>query len=375
MKFAFMSRILSYDGYGIQTNLEGLLRGIAQIPHEHAIVLFIGPKQSVPDWVRDGNYQIVRLSPNPEGFLGRFIWDHVAIGKACRRLGIDALYAPAHIRPLYAPCPVVVMVPDMMYHLFPQDWGWSDRVYFDMVGPLITKRAAVISALSHSTRSDVLRLLHLSEEKVKVVYPGVPDGFIPLSAETVQQICMKYKLSKPFILYVGSFHRRKNLANLVKAFELIASGIPHDLVIVGLPIWQDNQLVQYMQTSPYTERMRIVGFVPREELPLFFNAADVFVFPSRYEGFGLPVLEALACGCPTVTTNTSSIPEVAGDAALLVSPDDVPGLGDAIRSVLSNSDLREHMRQNGLQQAGKFSWVRAAQETIYLLETVAGNKR
>jgi glycosyltransferase involved in cell wall biosynthesis len=161
----------------------------------------------------------------------------------------------------------------------------------------------------------------------------------------------------------------------VRAFELIASGIPHDLVIVGLPIWQDNQLVQYMQTSPYTERMRIVGFVPREELPLFFNAADVFVFPSRYEGFGLPVLEALACGCPTVTTNTSSIPEVAGDAALLVSPDDVPGLGDAIRSVLSNSDLREHMRQNGLQQAGKFSWVCAAQEAINLLETVAGNKR
>ena len=151
----------------------------------------------------------------------------------------------------------------------------------------------------------------------------------------------------------------------------IASDIPHDLVIVGLPIWQDNQLVQYIQKSSYTERIRMVGFVPREELPLFFNAADVFVFPSRYEGFGLPVLEALACGCPTVTTNTSSIPEVAGDAALLVSPDDVAGLGQAIYSVLTDNILRERMHLNSLRQAGKFTWAQAARETIGLLEQAA----
>ena len=375
MKFAFMSRILSYEGYGIQTSLEGLLRGITHVPHKHTNVLFIGPKQSVPDWIRDENYQIVRLSPNPEGLLGRFIWDHVVVGRACRRLGIDALYAPAHTRPLYSPCPVVVAVPDMMYSLFPQDWGWSDRIYFGLAVPLLTRRAAAIAALSENTRSDVLRLLHLSKEKVRVVYLGTPEGFTPLPAEAVQQIREKNKLSKPFILYVGSHHPRKNLASLVRAFELIASGIPHDLVIVGLPIWQDNQLMQYIHTSPFTGRMRMVGFVPREELPLFFNAADVFVFPSRYEGFGLPVLEALACGCPTVTTNTSSLPEVAGDAAILVSPDDVPALGDAIMRVLTDNELHERMRQNGLQQAGKFCWERAAKETIELLEKVAEAKR
>jgi glycosyltransferase involved in cell wall biosynthesis len=375
MKFAFISRILSYEGRGIQTNLEGLLRGMAQVPHEHKMVLFVGLDQFIPEWVQDSHYQVVRLSPNPKSPLGRLIWDHVVIGRACQRLGIDVLYAPAHIRPFYSPCSVVVMIPDMMYHLFPQDWSWSDRVYFGTLGSLLTKRAAAITVLSKSTRSDVVRLLHLTEAEVRVIYPGTPEGFKPLPADVVQPIFKKYGLSKPFILYVGSHHPRKNLKSLVRAFEFIASDIPHDLVMVGPPIWQDNELKQYIKASPYTSRVRLVGFVPREALPLFFNAAEVFVFPSRYEGFGLPVLEAMACGCPVVTTQTSSLPEVAGDAAILVSPDDVPGLGGATLRVLKDNSLRERMRKNGLQQAGKFCWERTAKETIELLEKVAEAKR
>jgi glycosyltransferase involved in cell wall biosynthesis len=372
MRFAFMSRILTYEGFGVQTFLEGLLRGITQVTHDHEIFLFMGPDQPVPDWVRVSQYRIVHLPPNPERPLGLLIWDHLAVGRACRRLGIEALYAPAHIRPLFSPCPVVVTVHDMMYHLFPQDWSLSDRIYFGVAVSLLTQHAAMITVDSWSTKSDVIRLLHIPDKKVKVIYPGIPSGFAPLDAEIIQPLRIKYNLEKPFILYVGSQHPRKNLVALVEAFEHIASDISHDLVIVGPPIWHDLKLEKKIKTSSFTNRMRWIGFVPREELPLFFNAADVFVFPSRYEGFGLPVLEAMACGCPTVTTNASSLPEVAGDAAILVLPDDIPALGDAILRVLTDNELHERMRQKGLQQAGKFSWVRAARDTIDLLEKAAG---
>lgn len=372
MKFAFMARILDYYGYGIKTNLEGLLGGIAQINCEHEIVLFVDNDQDLPGFIRDTGFKWVPLSPSTNSAVGKFYWDHVAVGAACKRLGIDALYAPAHVRPAYAPCPVVVHVLDMMYHRFPHHWEWSDQAYFRLAVSILTSRASNISALSESTKKDILHFTSAPEDVIEVIYPGVPDGFEVIEPEKTQGIRKQYRLPNPFILFIGSFHPRKGVIDLINAFEEVAGEIPHDLVIVVSTNYQSEFIEQRILHNQVAQRIRLLkGVVPRSELPLFCNEADLFVFPSLYEGFGFPVLEALACGCPTITTNISSLPEVAGNAALLVQPNHAAGLKNAIERVLLDTDFRDNLRQRALQQARRFSWATTAQKTIGLLEKAA----
>lgn len=370
-----MSRILKYEGFGIQTLLTGLLKGIEEIDTQHEIVLLVEPGQSLPEALGSNYFQVVPVHPNTNTTLRKFWWDHVAVGRACKQLQIDALYAPAHVRPLYVPCPVVVLVHDMMYHRFPSQWPWSDQIYFRIVVSLLTSRATKVMAQSQSTKQDILRFLSIPEERVDAIYPGVPAGFQSLSSEESHQICERYELPNPFILFVGGFHPRKNLSGMLEAFEEIAAEFPHDLVIIGPTIWDNQALVRRMQQSPRAERIRFIGLVPRSDLPLFYNEADLFVFPSLYEGFGFPVLEALACGCPTITTNVSALPEVTGNAAILVAPGKVGELSNAIRQVLGDTELRAKLRRSGPQQAQRFSWSITAHETIALLEKAAVNGR
>ncbi|MBN1146709.1 MAG: glycosyltransferase family 4 protein [Anaerolineales bacterium] len=371
MRFGFMSRILQYEGYGIKTFLAGLLEGIARLECEHELVVFLDPEQEIPDFLPAHCFTIVRIPPRTGSALGKFWWDHIAVGRACKRLGVDALYAPAHVRPFYSPCPAVVTVHDMMYHLFPDDWSWSERVYFRIATSMLTSRAAALSAVSESTRQDILKFMAVPEERIKVIYHGIPNGFMPVDMPARRALRDKYQLSRPFILYVGSFHPRKNLQGLLDAFEEIAPDFPHDLVIVGLPIWDNPSLRNRIRDSRFAQRIRMIGFVPTSELVVFYNEAEVFVFPSLYEGFGFPVLEAMACGCAAIVSKSSSLPEVAGDAALLVKPDQKSELVTAIHQLLTDGNLRVFMQRKALEQASRFSWVKTAQQTIELLESVA----
>jgi glycosyltransferase involved in cell wall biosynthesis len=370
MRFAIMARILKYEGSGIHTFLTGLLRGIAEIGSQHEIVLLVDPSQSLPATLDTHQFQVVPVFPHTDTILGKFWWDHVAVGRVCKSLEVDALYAPAHVRPAYAPCPVIVSVLDMMYHRFPYYWKWSDHIYFRAAVSTLTSRATKIAALSKSTKQDILSFLPVSKERVEVVYPGVPEGCQPLLPHESEGIRERYQLPNPFILFVGSFHPRKNLMGLLDAFGGIANQLPHDLVIIGSR-WSSEATLERIQSNSLVQRIRLIGFVPWSDLPRFYNEADLFVFPSVYEGFGFPVLEALACGCPTITSNISSLSEVAGDAAILVPPDSTEDLGNAMYQVLTDAELKAELRQRALRQAQRFSWTTSAKKTIKLLEDAA----
>jgi glycosyltransferase involved in cell wall biosynthesis len=375
MHFAVMGRILDYDGYGIQTYLSGLLGGITEVQHSHKITVLLGRGQALPGELRSKNLQAIdlglKVSNKRDGVATRLLWDHLAVGMACRRMGVDALLAPAHIRPMYAPCPVVVTIHDMLYHLHPEDWSLFDQLYFRLGVNLLTTRAALVHAVSENTRQDAIRLLGLPEKRVRLVLHGVPAGFSQQNEQAGRELRHKYSLGTPFLFYAGSFHPRKNLEGALAAYEKIYKQIDHDFVIAGIPVWNEKRFQERLESSPAVGRIRVLGLVPRHELPVLYSQADLFVFPSLYEGFGFPILEAMACGCAVLATSSSSIPEVAGDAALLVPPGDEQALSEAMLHLLSDPELRARLRQRGFEQANRFSWIKAARQVLGLLEEAA----
>jgi glycosyltransferase involved in cell wall biosynthesis len=369
MKFAIMARSLKYQESGIRTLLYGLLQGLIKIKPDHEIFLFIDPKQQVPKFLNNSIFDIVRISPLTDKFLGRFVWDHISIGLICKKLNIDALLAPAHIRPMYAPCPVIVQVLDMMYHKFPQYWPWWDRSYFKIGVSLLTKRASGIIAISENTKNDLQEILSINENKIRVIYPGVSNEFRLLNNNDTSIIRKKHNLFKPYILCVSSFHPRKNLIGLISAFEVVSDKISHDLVIKITSNWRMSVFKNKIINSPLRERIHIIeGLISPLELAYLYNEADLFVFPSLYEGFGFPVLESISCGCPTISTNISSIPEIVGDSAILVSPGNTNELSDAIYRVLSDSELKLELARDGITRAKQFNWKSTAQMVLKLLE-------
>jgi glycosyltransferase involved in cell wall biosynthesis len=371
MRFAMTGRILQYNGFGMQTLLAGLVPAILDLKTGHEFFLLVDPDQVISLDIHPGKMESVPISPSTITVLGKFAWDHFSVGSVCKKLNIDVLYASAHIRPLYTRCPVVVSVFDMMYHLFPQQWSLSERVYFGLSSSILTSRASAIAALSENTKKDILNILKVREDAVEVIYPGVPQGFEPVPSNKSQPVLDKYKLDQPYILYIGSLHPRKNVEGLLDAFEIIAPEIPHDLAIVGPGLFNHENLSKRFVDSPVSDRIKVLGMLPRSELPSFYSQAAVFVFPSLYEGFGFPVLEALACGCPTITTRSSSLVEVAGEAAVLVEPNDTNGLVSGIKKVLIDSQYRAYLQKQSLLQAACFSWENAARKTVALLEKVA----
>jgi len=204
-----------------------------------------------------------------------------------------------------------------------------------------------------------------------VIPEAAHTRYRPMSLESVDPALKRYVIERPYILYVGSLEKRKNLPRLLEAYAYLRETLPGwKLVIVGGRKWKSDPIYKAVQRLGLEPHVIFTGFVAEEDLPALYNGADLFVFPSLYEGFGLPVLEAMACGTPVVTSNTSSLPEVAGEAALLVAPTDVKAIAAAMQRVLSEPDLAAELRRRGLERASQFSWERTARETLAVYERV-----
>lgn len=242
-----------------------------------------------------------------------------------------------------------------------------------------TSRAATeahrIIADSESTRRDIIDLLGVPANKLRVVYPGCDLRFQPMLRTAARAYVRdRHGLGDPYILHVGTLEPRKNLDTLVKAYARLRRErrIQHGLVLVGERGWKYESIFKLVDQLGLQDAVRCTGAVPAADLPALYNAADLFVYPSLYEGFGLPPLEALACGTPVITSSVSSLPEVVGDAALLVDPGDEEGLALAMAEVLGDGERRRHMRERGLEQARRFSWERCARETLAVYEEAMG---
>lgn len=279
---------------------------------------------------------------------------------------IALLHAPDFtLPPVKRGTRTLLTVHDLSFIRTPETAARGLRAYLEKAVPHSIARADHVLADSESTKQDVIELFRTSAEKVSVLYSGVSSRFVPITdARTLQGVRARYGLGdRSYILSVGTIQPRKNYLRLLEAFKQIDRP-DLDLVIAGGRGWLENLAYRQAQESGLGDRIRFLGFVDDSDLPALYSAAQLFVFPSLYEGFGLPVLEAMACGIPVVTSNVSSLPEIAGDAALLVDPYDIEMLASAITEALEDQAVREKLVSRGTERARQFTWSRAAQQLL-----------
>lgn len=299
------------------------------------------------------------------------IWEQLILPILLLRGRIDVFHSPNYTLPLAAPTNSVVTVHDMSVVLMGRTHPPLRRIKHRLFLLPSLRKSKMLITVSESSKKDIERLAHINPERIRVVYPGVSTFFSPLPRNGFRA---GMTLPDSFVLYVGTIEPRKNLTNLIKAYALVHREIGRHLVIAGARGWLYDDTFALVEKLGLGDRVVFVGYVTDENLRQLYNLADLFVYPSLYEGFGFPPLEAMACGCPVITSNVSSLPEVAGQAALQVDPRNVEALAEGISRVLSDRDLYEEMVGRGLVQAARFTWDECARQTLGVYEEVCGGK-
>jgi len=283
---------------------------------------------------------------------------------------VDIFHATDHLLPRFAQVKSVFTLHDLIFLFHPETHKPLNRWFLTLMMPRFLRVADAIIAVSECTKRDAVRCYGVPEEKITVIYEGVNPRFCPAGPEAVAAVRQKYGLPEHFILYVGTIEPRKNLSALLEAFVALQNRLATRdaaalrLVFVGKKGWLYEGFFRRLRELGLEDRAFFTGYVPDEDLPAIYSAADLFVFPSLYEGFGLPVLEAMACGTPVICSDTSSLPEVAGDAALMVPPTDVRALAEAMERMLCDAQMRTTLREKGLAWVRRFTWEKTAQQTV-----------
>jgi alpha-1,3-rhamnosyl/mannosyltransferase len=295
---------------------------------------------------------------------------------------VHVVHSTSHLGPLWGPGRHIVTVHDVIFKRYPADYNSSWLKITETLLPMVLRRAAAILADSYTTKRDLERFYPVSRGKISVVYPGIDEAFqAEIAGEAVRAVRNKYGLgSKPYVLCLGPWVRRKNLKVVIQAFGMVAERLPEvRLVITGkkpLGMETGDASEDLGSLSPDTaSRVKAVGHVDLYELPALVKGASVLTYPSLFEGFGLPPLEAMAAGVPVIASDTPAVAEAAGDAAILASPGDVARWRDALLSVLQNSEEAERLRKAGLERSSLFSWKRCVEETIAVYYQVAKGAR
>ncbi len=278
---------------------------------------------------------------------------------------VDLLHAPVNVAPLLAPVPTVVTIHDLIFMVMPDRYLPAKRRYLETFTRLSVRRARHVIAVSEHTRADVIRLLGVPPERVTAVPNGVAAHLTPPDPAALDLFRARHSLPARYLLYMGTLEPRKGLVPLIEAYaRLRRRGLDWPLVLAGGKGWLYEEIFTAVETLGLREHVRFPGYVAHEEQALWYGAATVFIYPSTYEGFGLPVLEAMACGTPVVTSTASSLPEAAGDAALLADCADDAALAAALDRLCGDESLRADLRRRGLVRAALFPWSRTAAETV-----------
>jgi glycosyltransferase involved in cell wall biosynthesis len=369
----------NYRGAGINGYIYQLLRHLPAVGGDETPLLQYSAYLHDARFAAPPGLSVSRSRWDTSGPWQRIAWEQTRLAAISRSL--DLMHGLAFAIPLACACPAVVTVHDLSFLRFPNAFRRSNRSYLSLITRISTRRAARVIAVSESTRQDVINFLGVPGDMVAVVPNGVAAEFHPGDPTEITDFRRTKGLPERFILFLGTLEPRKNIVRLLEAYALWLHTRPEGvndtppLIVAGAKGWFYETIFARVNDLGLAKRVIFPGFVPTEELPWWYRAATLFVYPSLFEGFGLPVLEAMACGTPTIASSASSLPEVAGDAALLIDPEDTEGLAAAMRHVLAEPEVAAKMRAAGLRQAARFSWARTAAQTTDVYRTVLGGAR
>ena len=346
--------------FGIGTYIRNLLRQLARLDQQTEFVILSRPEDVFTLATLGDNFRAV-----PETSGNYSIAEQVRIPLALRRERVTLFHAPHYVLPPLVGCQSVVTIHDCIHLMFPQYLPNKMALAYARTSiGLAARRATRVMTVSESSKRDILRFVDTQPEKIDVIYNAYDERFaIEPREEDVARVRERYQLHDPFVLYAGNVKPHKNLERLIDAFHLVRKqGLDNlKLVLIGDEISKYTALRRAVHQYQLRTHVRFLGYLPEETLAVMYRLAGVFVFPSLYEGFGLPPLEAMASGTPVVTSNVSSLPEVAGDAAVLVDPYEPRAIADGITRVLTDETLRGDLRRKGLARAGQFSWEQSMQ--------------
>ncbi|MEE8391962.1 MAG: glycosyltransferase family 1 protein [Anaerolineae bacterium] len=298
------------------------------------------------------------------------LWTHVRLSWEMVRRPPDVLFVPAHVLPLVHPRASLVTIHDLGYLYFPEAHPWRQRLYLDLSTRWNARTAAHILTDSEATKSDLVTRYATPPDKITVAYPGRDETLAPVrDPAEIEMVKARYGIAGDYFLYVGTLQPRKNLARIVAAFATLE--LETVLVLAGKHGWLYDDLFAQVRRMGLEGRVLFPGYIPDKDKAALMSGALAFVFPSLYEGFGLPVVEAQSCGCPVIASTTSSLPKVAGDAALLVDPHDVTAIAAAMQRVVADSALRESLIERGFVNARRFSWTTCARAVLNAAEQSA----
>lgn len=292
------------------------------------------------------------------------LWTQIGLPiRLFRRKDVDIFFTTSHYAPRFSPVPTVISIMDVSYFHYPELFNKKDLYKLKNWTQYSANKARKIITISNSSKNDIIKYYQIPEEKIVVVYPGIKE----IEVSKMNKIPAKYKIQGDFILYIGTLQPRKNLTRLIEAISIIKNK-KITLVIIGKKGWQYEEILAAPDTYGVKDRVEFLDFVPDEDLPSFYQNALCYVLPSLYEGFGLPILEAMQYGCPVLTSNVSSLPEAGGDAALYFDPMNVDDIAHKIDKVEEDNKLREEMKRKGLAHVKKFSWEKSAEHVLAILE-------
>jgi len=388
MRIAIDGLLLHGRYSGVEHAIRSLVLALQEVSREHEFVLYI-PADS-PDAGIEGRTLAVRKAPF-EGSqrAARILWQQFIFPRVLRREGVELLHGPGYTLPLRCPVPAVVSIHDLIALVRPDLAEWSNVGHYSYVLPRSARRARRVIVHSEHTKRDLTQHLGIPEGKVRVIRLGLRSIFGPVTDESqIAAVRARYRLPQRFFLMVGNLEPKKNVWGAIDAFgSYCRSGGPTaGLVIAGARGWVPSAFEQLVAESEFRERVFFTGYVAEPDLPALYTAAVALLFPSLYEGTGLPPLEAMACGTPVVCSNRGALPETVGDAAVVLEVEEdsyqsrhggtlrfgfVPGMDAVMRRLVEDDALREGLIEKGRQRAAQFSWQRHARETLEVYSEAA----
>lgn len=383
MRIGIDARFLTHPQRGgFKTYTENLVTALATIDADNHYILYLDREPDQATRVPHSSNFSVRIVPNTLPLVGMPWREQVGLARRATYDNIDLLHAPSLTAPLYLPCPSVVTTHDMIWRdertngkgIRPLGKRYLMRAYYRNIPAFAARNAAAVLTVSHASKQQIIHQLHVPADQIVVTHIAASPCYQRKGAfEQIKAVRRKFNLPARFVLALGSADPRKNIPSLIHAYVSLPQSIreQYHLAIVWTHQLLASSIAEQITAQGIKQQVRFLEHVSDHDLALLYNAATLFVFPSRSEGFGLPPLEAMACGTPVVAANNSSIPEIVGDAAVLVDADDVRSIAAGILKVITNPNLQAELTEKGLQRAANFSWLRCARETLAVYEQVA----